>query len=195
MLRERISRLDAVIFTHSHKDHTAGLDDVRAFNYLQRADMPVYATNEVLEHLKVEFYYAFEPVRYPGIPQLRLNQITDTPFEINGIQFTPLPVMHLQLPVLGFRIGDFSYITDANFIPDETLAKLSGTRILVLNALQREKHASHFNLDEAIEQAKVIGANLTYFTHISHRLGQHKTIERELPPSILLAYDGLTLTL
>lgn len=195
MLRERISRLDAVIFTHSHKDHTAGLDDVRAFNFLQNMDMPVYAAKEVLEHLKVEFYYAFEQFKYPGIPQLKLHELNGESFSIHDVAFTPLPVKHMKLPVLGFRVGDFSYITDANFIPEETMYKLEGTKVLVLNALQKEKHLSHFNLEEALMMAKKINADQTYFTHISHRLGLHKTIENELTNSIALAYDGLTLHL
>ena len=195
MLRERINRLDAVIFTHSHKDHTAGLDDVRAFNYLQNMDMPVYGTKDVLDHLKVEFYYAFEQFKYPGIPQIKLHEIHHDPFTIQDITFTPLPVWHMKLPVLGFRVGDFSYITDANFIPEETLERIQGTKVLVLNALQKEKHPSHFNLEEALIMARKINADKTYFTHASHKLGLHKEIERELTNSIALAYDGLTITL
>lgn len=195
MLREDIKRLDAVIFTHGHKDHTAGLDDVRAYNFLQKMDMPVYGQKHVLEQLRTEFYYAFETQKYPGIPRLDLIEIREEMFEAAGVTFVPLPVMHLNMPVLGFRIADLSYITDANFIPDETLRKLNGTKILVLNALQKEKHISHFNLNEAIEVARQIGAKETYFTHISHKLGLHKQVEKELPLSIHLAYDGLSVTL
>ncbi len=195
MLRERVNRLDAVIFTHSHKDHTAGLDDVRAFNFLQNMDMPIYGAADVLEHLKVEFYYAFEQFKYPGIPQLKLHQIDGETFTVNKVEFIPLPVKHMKLPVLGFRVGDFSYITDANFIPEETMNRLKGTKVLVLNALQKEKHLSHFNLEEAILMAQKINAEKTYFTHISHKLGLHKVIESELTNSIALAYDGLTIDL
>lgn len=192
MLREHINRLDAVLFTHSHKDHIAGLDDVRAYNYLQQSDMPIYGNADVLAQLKTEFYYAFEKNKYPGIPQLKLHEIT-APFTIGSVKIIPLPVLHYQLPVLGFRINDFSYITDANQIPAQTLDLLKGTKVLVLNALQREKHISHFNLEEALAIATRIEAEQTYFIHISHKLGRHKIVERELPNSVALAYDGLSI--
>jgi phosphoribosyl 1,2-cyclic phosphate phosphodiesterase len=195
MLRESVNQLDAVILTHSHKDHIAGLDDVRAFNYLQNADMPVYGNTHTLKQLKIEFYYAFTEKKYPGIPQLVVHEIAEHNFLINGIEFTPLPVLHMHLPVLGFRVGNFSYITDANNMPDSTLEKLKGTSILVLNALQREPHLSHFTLQEAIALAQQINANQTYFTHISHKLGLHKVVEKELPKGIALAYDGLAIHL
>ncbi|MFN8312361.1 MAG: MBL fold metallo-hydrolase [Cyclobacteriaceae bacterium] len=195
MLRERVPRLDAILFTHGHKDHTAGLDDVRAYNFMQGQDMPVYGEQHTLAQLRVEFSYAFEPVRYPGIPQLNLIEINDAPFTAAGINIIPLPVTHLRLPVLGFRIGDFSYITDANHISDETIAKLKGTKVLVLNALQKDKHVSHFTLAEALVMAERIGAEKTYFTHMSHKIGLHKDVEAELPGTIALAYDGLAVTL
>lgn len=193
MLREGIQNLDAVIFTHGHKDHTAGLDDVRAYNFKQHSHMPVFGTSAVLEQLKTEFYYAFSGEKYPGIPQLQLHELDGRDFIVEGVKFTPLPVKHMHLPVLGFRIGNFSYITDANFIPEESLQKLKGTRVLVLNALQREKHISHFNLAEAVEMAGKIGAEKTFFTHVSHKLGLHQAVERELPDHIALAYDGLSI--
>jgi phosphoribosyl 1,2-cyclic phosphate phosphodiesterase len=195
MLRERTQKLDFVLFTHSHKDHTAGLDDVRAFNFKQRADMPLYGDAGVLKHLKSDFYYAFLEKKYPGAPNLQLNEINDAPFKVNGLEVTPLPVTHLHMPVLGFRVGGFSYITDANFIPEETHQKLKGTKVLVLNALQIENHISHFNLEQAIEVAAQVGADKTYFTHISHKLGLHKSISANLPENVALAYDGLTVTL
>jgi len=195
MLRERINKLDAVLLTHSHKDHIAGLDDVRAFNFLQKEGMPIYGTTPTLEQIKREYYYAFEGERYPGIPVLNLHEISETDFAFNGIRIIPLPVMHLRMPVLGFRIGDFSYITDANFIPEATFEKLKGTKVLVLNALQKESHVSHFTLEEALVQSKKIGADQTYFTHISHKMGLHQQVNKELPPAVALAHDGLTVTL
>lgn len=195
MLREKIQHLDAVIFTHAHRDHTAGLDDVRAYNFMQAMDMPVYGTAEVLEQLKVEYAYAFAAIKYPGIPRLLLNEIDNNPFIVNKVTITPLPVMHMKLPVLGFRINNFSYITDANFIPDTTFELLKGTEVLVLNALQLDPHISHFNLEQAIATVEKIKPAKTYFTHISHKLDLHSVIERKLPHTISLAYDGLQLNI
>lgn len=194
MLRESIQHLDAVLFTHAHRDHTAGLDDVRAYNFLQSMDMPVYGTAPLLDQIRTEFFYAFEPTRYPGIPQLQLHEINDQPFAVQHVTVTPLPVMHLKMPVMGFRIGNFSYITDTNFIPEETMERLKGTEVLVLSALQKEKHLSHFNLEEAIDMTRRIGARKTYFTHMSHKMGLHKVVTKELPDSMELAYDGLTIS-
>ena len=194
MLREQVKRLDAVIFTHAHRDHTAGLDDVRAYNYMQQSDMPVYGTTPVLEQLRIEYAYAFVKESYPGIPKLSLNTIDGQPFSVNGVSFVPLPVMHLHMPVLGFRVGNFSYITDANYIPKETFDKLKGTDILVLNALQREQHISHFNLSEALQIVEEIRPQQTYFTHLSHRMGLHADVEKELPDHVSLAFDGLKIT-
>ena len=195
MLRENISRLDAVIFTHAHRDHTAGLDDVRAYNFMQQMDMPVYGTIQTLDQLRVEYAYAFHPKAYPGLPRIMLNEITDNVFQINGTPIVPLPVMHLKMPVLGFRFQNFSYITDANYISEETIDRLKGTDVLVLNALQRESHVSHFNLQEAIGMIETIAPRKAYLTHISHKLGLHNVVDKELPADISLAYDGLQLEL
>lgn len=191
MLRENIRRVDAVVFTHAHRDHTAGLDDVRAYNFLQEMDMPIYGTDQTLDQLRIEYAYAFDKDAYPGIPRLQMNEIDEKPFSINGVNIVPLPVLHLRMPVMGFRFENFSYITDANFIPDSTIDRLVGTEVLVLNALQVAPHVSHFNLDEAIKMVDRIRPGKTYFTHISHKLGLHSTIEKDLPPNTLLAYDGL----
>jgi phosphoribosyl 1,2-cyclic phosphate phosphodiesterase len=193
MLRENIDRLDAILFTHAHRDHTAGLDDVRAYNYLQNMDMPIYATIPTLEQLRLEYSYAFVKQTYPGIPRLDPVVIDEQPFSINGIEIIPLPVLHLKLPVFGYRLKDFSYITDANFISDETLDRLKGTEVLVLNALQRDWHISHFNLEEALKMIEVINPKQTYLTHISHKLGLHKEVLNDLPDNVFLAYDGLNL--
>jgi phosphoribosyl 1,2-cyclic phosphate phosphodiesterase len=191
MLRERVKRIDAVLFTHAHRDHTAGLDDVRAYNFMQKMDMPVYGTQPVLDQLKIEYAYAFMKDSYPGIPRLLFHLIDENRFSINGVEVLPLPVMHLKMPVFGFRFENFSYITDANFIPDETVEKLRGTELLVLNALQREPHISHFNLTEALVMIEKINPKLTYLTHISHKLGTHADVSRDLPDNVMLAYDGL----
>lgn len=193
MLREGIKRIDAILFTHAHRDHTAGLDDVRAYNFIQRMDMPVFATATVLDQLKLEYAYAFNKHYYPGIPRLTLHEIGVNDFHINGIVVTPLPVMHMKLPVLGFRLGSFSYITDANYIPEATMKKLEGTRIFVINALQREEHVSHFNLRQALEMIEMIKPQDAYIVHISHKLGLHADVARELPDNVHLAYDGLQL--
>jgi phosphoribosyl 1,2-cyclic phosphate phosphodiesterase len=193
MLRANVQRLDAIVFTHEHKDHIAGLDDIRAFNYKQQQAIDVYADLRVQDALKREFHYIFQERKYPGIPQLNLHTIGLSPFVIGDVNFTPIEVLHYKLPVLGFRINDFTYITDAKTVSDFEREKLKGTKILVINALQKQDHISHFTLDEAIAFAGEIGAEKTYFTHISHRLGKHEEIAPELPEGIELAYDGLKL--
>jgi len=194
MLREHVAYLDAILITHSHKDHVAGLDDVRAFNRQKGGAIDIYGTVEVHEALKREFYYAFSAERYPGVPQLQLHEIDRQPFRLFDTVIQPIEVMHYMMPVLGFRIGEFTYITDAKTVNESEIEKIRGTKILVVNALQREAHISHFTLDEAIDFAQHIGAQQTYFTHISHNLGRHDEVQRILPTGIALAYDGLTLT-
>ena len=193
MLRAKVKHLDAIVFTHEHKDHIAGMDDIRAFNYRQESAIDIYATTRVQEALKREFSFVFAEMKYPGIPEVNLKTIDLKPFSIGNILFRPVEVMHYKLPVLGFRVGDFTYITDAKTISETEKQKIKGTKILVINALQIEKHISHFTFVEAIAFAKEIGAEKTYFTHISHRLGRHESILGLLPKNITLAYDGLVL--
>lgn len=195
-LRENLQSLEALVFTHEHKDHTGGLDDVRPFNYLSGIkNCPIYAHPRVLEQLKMEYYYAFVEKPYPGVPIITCNEIDKEPFDIAGLNFIPIQVMHHKLPVLGFRIGDFTYITDANYISEPELLKIKGSKVLVLNALQKEPHISHFNLDQAVALANEVGAEKTYFTHISHKLGLHREVEKLLPKNVELAHDGLSFVL
>jgi len=191
MLREHVQHLDAIVFTHEHKDHVAGLDDVRAFNYKQNAPVDVYATTRVQEALKREFSYIFAEFKYPGIPQINMHTIDLEPFDIGSIHLIPIEVMHYKLPVLGFRIGDFTYITDAKTVSESEIEKIKGTKTLVINSLQTQSHISHFTLDEALSFAQLIGAEKTYFTHMSHRIGLHSVVSQQLPQGIELAYDGL----
>ena len=193
MLRAGVRHLDAVIFTHPHKDHLAGLDDVRAFNFFQHKAMELYANEMTQEAIVREFPYAFADTRYPGIPELRLNRINEEPFFIGDITITPIQVWHMKMPVLGFRFGDFTYITDANRIEDHQREKIRGSRQIVLNALRHEKHLSHFSLAEAIEEIRHLAIPRGWFTHISHQLGKYADVTPTLPEGMLLAYDGLVL--
>jgi phosphoribosyl 1,2-cyclic phosphate phosphodiesterase len=195
-LRERIPSIDGILYTHEHKDHTAGLDDIRPYNYLHGIQhLDLYGHPRVLSQLKREFAYAFEEQKYPGVPLLNMQEIGNEAFTIDDVLFTPIEVLHHRLPVLGFRVKDFTYITDVNFISEQELEKVYGTKVLVLGALQRQKHISHFTLDEAIEVAQKVNAEMTYLTHISHKMGLHSDVEKELPPNIRLAYDGLKIKL
>jgi phosphoribosyl 1,2-cyclic phosphate phosphodiesterase len=194
MLRERVDKLDAILFTHEHKDHTAGMDDIRSFNFKQKKDMPIYAHERVLKQLKQEFSYVFVENKYPGTPRVETIRLENKPFKIGELDIEPIEVMHYKLPVFGFKLGQFAYITDAKTISEKERDKIRGLDVLVLNALQKDPHISHFTLEEAITMANELGAKQTYFTHISHKLGEHRDVEKELPDHIHLAYDGLNLT-
>ncbi|RYD51168.1 MAG: MBL fold metallo-hydrolase [Sphingobacteriales bacterium] len=195
MLRAQVTHLDAVLLTHAHKDHIAGLDDIRAFNFLQQAAMPVYCTEATETALRREFAYAFAEHKYPGVPEIALHRIGLKPFEIAGRLFTPIQTFHAGMEVLGFRTGTFAYITDANQIPESERAKLQGLDVLVLNALRQEAHISHFTLAEAIALGQSLGAKQLYFTHISHQMGFHQAVNATLPAHMALAFDGLQLNL
>lgn len=192
MLRENPGRLDAVIYTHEHKDHVAGMDDIRPFNYQSGNALDIYASKQVINALKREFHYVFNHHKYPGVPEVNIHEISgDADFEIGGVNISPIKLMHYKLPVLGFRIGKMAYITDASYISEEEKAKLKNLDVLVLNALRKQKHISHFNLEEAIELSKELNPKQTYMTHISHLMGKHGDVSEELPPNVFIAYDGL----
>jgi phosphoribosyl 1,2-cyclic phosphate phosphodiesterase len=195
MLRAQVKHLDAIVFTHPHKDHVAGLDDVRAFNFFSQQAMKVYASEMTQEVIIREFPYAFYESKYPGVPEIQLNTIATDPFTVGDLQITPIMVWHLKMPVMAFRFGPFTYITDANRIEPEEKKKIKGSEVVVLNTLRKEKHISHFSLSEGVELAKELGAKQTYFTHISHQMGKHAEVDSELPPGINLAFDGLQISL
>ena len=191
MLREDVSNLDAVLFTHPHKDHIAGLDDVRAYNFFQESPMQLYANQMTIDALMREFAYAFADKKYPGVPNLELNYITLDPFMIGDVPVTPIMVWHLKMPVYGFRFGNFTYITDANRIEESEKAKIKGSQVMVVNALRKEKHISHYTLSEAVALVKELEVPEAYFTHISHQLGRHEAISNLLPSGVHLGFDRL----
>jgi phosphoribosyl 1,2-cyclic phosphate phosphodiesterase len=193
MLRRNVKKLDAVLFTHPHKDHIAGLDDVKAFNFFSGKAMEVYANEMTEKALRREFMYVFEENKYPGIPEINLNQINLEPFNIGDIPVIPILVWHLKMPVLGFRFGKFTYITDANRIDDAEREKIKGSEAMVVNALRHKEHISHFSLSEAVQLVNELEVPQGYFTHISHQLGLHEQVSKQLPEGIHLAYDGLQL--
>lgn len=196
MLRAKVKNIDGILYTHEHKDHVAGMDDVRPFCFKHKKEIEIYAHERVLNQLKQEFHYVFdERFNYPGIPRINANEIENKPFLINEETIIPIEGLHYKLPVFGFRVGDFTYITDMNLISDKELEKVKGTKVLVLNALQKNPHISHFTLDEAKEIVNKIKPEKAYFTHMSHTLGLHDDIMNELPSSIELAYDGLQIIL
>ncbi len=192
MLKENVKKLDAVLFTHEHRDHIAGLDDIRAFNFVQQKPMDVYTEERVLEALRYEFPYIFAEKKYPGVPKINIHIIRNYDFNVGDITVKPIRAMHYKLPILGFRIGEFAYLTDANFIPEEEKEKLFGVKYFVINALRREKHVSHFTLSEALKLIEELSPKRAYLTHISHQMGKAEELEKELPSGVIAAYDGLS---
>jgi len=195
MLREQVETLEAVVFTHEHKDHISGMDDIRAFNFSSNKPMDVYASELTEIGLRKEFHYVFGDSNYPGTPQVQLHRIEDEPFKVLNETFIPINVMHYKLPVKAFRVRNFTYITDANYISPEELEKVRGTEYLVINALRKTAHISHFSLDEALAIIEEIKPKRAFLTHISHLLGKHEETSRLLPPGVELAYDGLSVTI
>ena len=190
MLRQNVGGLEAILVTHAHRDHVAGLDDVRSFNYVQHRNMDVYL-NAVAKHALLRDYgYIFEHHQYPGLPEADLHEV-DAPFEAAGLTVTPIKAMHKDLPILAFRIGPMAYITDANYIEPSELNKLHGLDVLVINALRKEKHFSHYSLPEALQIIEQLNPRRAYITHISHEMGLHAEVEKILPEGVFLAYDNL----
>lgn len=195
MLRAGVKHISGLVFTHEHKDHIAGMDDIRAFNYVNKSKVNVYATERVQLALNREFPYVFDDFKYPGVPEIEMHTINDELFRIGSLDILPVEVLHYRLPVNGYRFGDFTYITDANHIPEKAYDQIKGTKILVLNALRREPHVSHFTLSEAIEIVEKVKPDMAYFTHISHQLGMNDEVDAELPENIKCAWDGMTIEL
>jgi phosphoribosyl 1,2-cyclic phosphate phosphodiesterase len=196
MLREDVKTLSAILFTHEHKDHLAGLDDVRAFNYKEKRDMEVYCSFRVEKALHQEFHYVFSAERYPGVPSVNINRIENKVFTLaDGLEVTPIEVYHYKMPVFGFRIGDFTYITDAKTIAPEEVDKVRGTKVLIVNALHQSPHISHFNLEEALAFIADVKPETAYLTHISHQFGTQEEIQKLLPANVFAAFDGMTLTI
>lgn len=195
MLLTKVNQLNAVLFTHEHKDHTAGMDDIRSFNFKQGREIPIYARKQVLEQLKREFAYIFSESKYPGAPKVSMHEITNKPFEVEGIQIIPIDTLHCKLQVFGFRIEGFVYITDTNFISEVELSKMKNADVMVINALHQSSHISHYNLQEALEVIEEVNPKQAYLVHMSHQMGLHSDVQSILPDNVSLAYDGLKVSL
>lgn len=195
MLRADVNSLNAVVYTHEHRDHIAGLDDIRAYNFIQKSSMDIYAEERVIRAVNSMFPYIFAEKKYPGVPQVVMNEISSESFNIGPLQFQPIRMMHYRLPVLGFRVGEFAYLTDANFISEQEKEKLFGVKYLVVNALRKETHISHFNLSEALSLIKELSPRNAFLTHISHQMGPASLMTDEIPENVRIAYDGLVLDL
>lgn len=192
MLSAGVETLDAVLITHEHYDHTGGMDDLRP--YCRHGAVPVYMEMNVVSVMRTRMPYCFRGRKYPGIPDIELNTIENAPFSVSGVPVVPIRAIHYRLPILGFRIGNFAYITDLLFLPEEEYSKLNGLEVLVVNALRKEKHISHQTLSDALKMIRRVCPKRSYLTHIGHHMGKHADVSAELPPDVFFAYDGLTLS-
>ena len=191
LLREKIKDLDGIVFTHSHHDHIAGLDDVRCFNFKYGKPMGIYTSDDVEKKLREVFPYIFAKVKYPGAPEVYVTRIKNKAFKVKRAKIIPLQVLHGKLPIFGFRIGDFTYLTDTSFIPESENKKIQGSKVIVLDALRKQPHPTHLHLDAAIDIIKKFQPQKAYFIHMSHQMGLHEEVEKSLPDGMHLAYDGL----
>lgn len=193
MLRENVKRLDAIVFTHEHKDHVAGTDDIRAFNFINQSPLDIYANKAVETALKRDFFYAFDPKIKGGVPKMNIINIDRDEFQVGDVKWLPLPVMHGKMEVLGFRIGDFAYITDVKEISEETFAKIEGVKVLIISALRKFEHPTHMALHEVLDVIERVGPDAAYLTHMSHLMGLHNDLEAELPEGVHAGFDGLVI--